>query len=132
MSNGYKVYHINDFIRKTPKGELDIDKSMEIVMELAATAGYHDDHNLLVDLRQAEPLNNFVDILTVAAEFAKYEGVFKNKIAIVIPNTPDRLERAKFFMEALAEATFEIKYFTVYEEAIDWFSTIKKYPEENI
>jgi len=34
-------------------------------------------------------------------------------------------------MVALGEVTFEIDYFTRYEEAIEWFSTIIKYPKEN-
>jgi hypothetical protein len=128
MTTEYKTYKIKDFIRKTPKGELDIDKSMRIVWEIAAAAGFHHDHNLLVDLRQTEPLSNFGDVLKVATEFAKYQGVFQNKIAVVIPNTPDRLERAQLFIEALGEVTFKIEYFTAFEEAIEWFSEIIKYP----
>jgi len=131
MTMEYKIYKINDFIRKTPKGELDIDKSMTLVREIATTAGFHHDHNLLVDLRQTEPLRNFGDVLKVVTEFAKYKAVFRNKIAVVIPNTPERLERARIFMVALGEVTFEINYFTRYEEAIEWFSTIIKYPKEN-
>ncbi len=132
MSTEYKIYKIKDFIRKTPKGKLDIDKSMKIVREIAATAGFHYDHNLLIDLRQTEPLSTFGDILTVAMEFAKYKGVFRNKIAAVIPNTQDRLEKAEFFLSALGEVKFKIKYFTEFEEAIEWFSEISKYPDQNI
>jgi hypothetical protein len=128
MKTEYKIYNVEDFIRKTPKGELDIDKSIRIVREIAAASGFHHNHNLLIDLRQTEPLRNLGDILTVAAEFAKYQGVFQNKIAFVIPNTPDRIERAKFFIERLGEITFKMEYFTEFEKAIEWFSKITKYP----
>ena len=128
MATEYKIYKIKDFIRKTPKGELDIDKSIRIVWEIAAASGFHHDHNLLVDLRQTEPLSNFEDILRVAAEFAKYQGVFQNKIAVVIPDTPDRRKRAQFFIRALGEETFEIEYFTEFEDAIEWLSKTTKYP----
>jgi hypothetical protein len=128
MSTEYKIYNIKDFIRKTPKGDLDIDMSMKIVRELAAASGFHRDHNVLVDLRQTEPLSNFGDVLKVAAEFAKYEGAFLNKIAVVIPDNPDRIKRAEFFKAALGYVKFQIEYFTEFEKAIDWLSIIKKYP----
>ena len=131
MSTEYKIYNIKDFIRNTPKGDLDIDKSMKIVREIAAAAGFHHDHNVLVDLRQTEPLSNFGDVLRVATEFVKYKAVFRNKIAFVIPNIPERLERARIFMITLGEVTYQIEYFTIYEDAIEWFSTIIKYPKEN-
>ena len=82
MTMEYKIYKINDFIRKTPTGDLDIDKSMTLVREIATTAGFHHDHNLLVDLRQTKPLRNFGDVLRVATEFANYKAVFRNKIAV--------------------------------------------------
>ena len=132
MTSKYTIYHIKDFIKKTPKGKLDIDKSLIIVREIAITAGFHHDHNLLVDLRQTEPLSNFGDILKIALEFAKYKSFFQNKIAVVIPNTPDRLERAKLFMEALGKVMFDIEYFTEFEEAIEWFSKITKYPKTEL
>ncbi len=129
MSTEYKIYKINDFIRTTPKGELDIDKSMTIVREIVGAVGYHYDHNLLVDLRQTVPLRNFGDLLTLAMEFAKYKGVFQNKAAFVIPNTPDRIKRAEFFITALGETKSQIEYFTEFEKAIEWLSIVKKYPE---
>ena len=131
MSIEYKTYKINDFIRKTPKGEHDYDKSIKLVRELAGLAGFHSDRNLLVDLRQTEQLRDFGDVLTVAIEFAKYKDVFRNKVAFVIPNTPDRIKRAKFFIAALGEVKFQMEYYTEFEKAIEWFSTTTKYPKEN-
>ena len=129
MTTKYTIYHIKDFIRNTPAGKLDIDKSMILVREIAATAGFYHDRNLLLDLRQTEPLSNFGDILKVAIEFAKYKSVFQNKIAVVIPNTPDRLQRAELFMKAIGKIMFNIEYFTEFEEAIEWFSKKTNYPQ---
>jgi hypothetical protein len=129
MSTEYKIYKIDDFIRKTPKGEHDYDKSMKLVREIAGTAEFYHDHNLLVDLRQTVPLRDFGDVLTVAIEFTKYKDTFQNKVAFVIPNTPDRIKRAKFFIAALGEVKFKVDYFTEFEKAIEWFSLIKNYPE---
>jgi hypothetical protein len=67
----------------------------------------------------------------VAFEFAKYQDAFPNKIAVIIPNTPDRIERAKFFIASLGYVNFQLQYFTDFEDALDWLSTIKKFPEDS-
>ncbi len=41
MSLGIKIYKIRDFIRKTETGEIDFDRSIKIVRELAAAAAFH-------------------------------------------------------------------------------------------
>jgi hypothetical protein len=94
-------------------------------------SGFHRKHDLLVDLRQTEPLQNFAELLNVAVEFARYEDAFHNKIAVIIPDTPERIKRAKFFMASLGEIKFSIDYFTDFEDAIDWLSTIQKFPEKS-
>ena len=66
MPAGYKVYKSGDFIRKTTEGQLDLQKSLDLVKELVTVSGFHREHDLLVDLRQTEPLQNFADLLKVA------------------------------------------------------------------
>ena len=131
MPAGYKVYKSGDFIRKTAEGQLNLQKSLDLVKELVTASGFHRGHDLLVDLRQTEPLQNFADLLNVAIEFAKYKDAFHNKIAVIIPDTPDRIKRANFFMASLGEMKFSIDYFTDFEDAINWLSTIQKFPEKS-
>jgi hypothetical protein len=126
MSIEYKAYNIDDFIKTTPTGEFDLEKSLQIVQEVAAASSTHTDYNLLIDIRQTAPLKNFSDILTIAAEFAKHKGVLRNKIAFILPNDQIRIDRAQFFMHSLDEMSLNIQYFTDYEKAIEWFSTVKK------
>lgn len=131
MPEGYKVYKSNDFIKKTEKGQLDIQRSLDLVKELVTASGFHKEHDLLLDLRETEPLESFAELLTVAVEFAKYQDAFSNKIAVIIPNTPERIERAKFFMATLGDVNFQIQHFTEFEDAIDWLSTIIKFPNDS-
>ena len=131
MSEGYRVYKSGDFIRKTAEGQLDLQQSLDLVKELVTASGFHRKHDLLIDLRQTEPLQNFAELLNVAVEFARYEDAFHNKIAVIIPDTPERIKRAKFFMASLGEMKFSINYFTDFEDAIDWLSTIQKFPEDS-
>jgi hypothetical protein len=127
MPEGYKIYQIENFIRKTEEGQLDIEKSKDIVRELALASSNHKDHNILIDLRETEPLQTFADTLTVALEFALYKDMFTNKIAAVIPDSPDRIERAKFFKAGLKEDKYQLEYFTVFEKAIEWLSMTQEY-----
>ena len=130
MPEGYKTYKSNDFIKKTAEGQLDLHRSLDLVKELVTASGFHKDHDLLIDLRETEPLGSFGDTLTVAAEFAKFQDAFPNKIAVIIPDNPERIERAEFFNASLGEVKFHIDYFTDFEAAIVWLSKIKKYPED--
>lgn len=132
MPVGYRTYKINEFIKKTPMGDLDLETSMKIVREIATATGVHHDHNLLIDLRQTSAAHNFHDLLKIAAEFSKYQSTLPDKIAIIIPNKPERIEKAKFFMHSLDEASLKMNYFTDYEKAIEWFSTVTNYPDAKI
>lgn len=127
---GYKVYKTMEFIRKNEKGDLDIRRSREIVRVIAKAAMHHKDDNLLIDIRETETKLNFVELLTVALEFAEYEDIFRNRIAFLIPNNEERIRRAEYVKKSLVGVRgFTLDYFTEYEKAIDWLSSIKEYPE---
>ena len=132
MPVGYKTYKISDFIKKTPMGDLDFDTSMKLVREIATATGVHHDHNLLIDLRKTVSAHNFHDLLKIAFEFTKYQSSLQSKIAFIIPNEPERIEKAQFFMQLIDTASLKMKYFTEYEKAIEWFSSITNYPDAGI
>ena len=131
MPEGYKIYKSKDFIRKTEKGQLDIQRSLDLVKELVVASGFHRGHDLLVDLRDTETIGGFGDTLKVAIEFARYQDIFPNKIAVLIPDTPSRIDRAEFFKASLGEVKFNINYFTGFEDAIEWLSTVQKFPDSS-
>ena len=126
---GYKTYQTKDFIRKNEEGTLDINRSLALVKELALAASCHSGFDVLIDLRQTEPLEHFADTLTVAMEFARYQDMFRGKIAVLIPGTRERIERAEFFKAGLGAVSFKMEHFTVFEDAIEWLSQVKKFPE---
>jgi len=93
MTMSYKIYKVKDFIRRTEKGEINIQESLNTVAELAIASKFHKDVNILIDLRETETTLDFGDLLKVALEFAYYKDCFRNKIAGVIPNDPERIRR---------------------------------------
>ena len=131
MAKEYKTYAIKDFIRETEEGEIDNHRSIDMVRELATVAGYHQNHNLLVDLRETETTLNFSDLLNVALEFARYKDIFRNKMAFIIPNTPERITKAEYLMTGMGVAGYQVNYFTDFENAIEWLSATKKYSDNS-
>ena len=97
MTISYKKYKIKYFVRRTENGEINMQKSLNAVAELAVASEFHKDVNILIDLRDTETTLNFGGLLTLALEFAWYKDCFRNKIAAVIPKDPERIERGEFF-----------------------------------
>lgn len=122
MPSNVKIYRIGDIIRMTETGELDLDRSIEIVRKLAAEANYHEDHNVILDLRETSVNASMADIIQISMEFASYHQVFKNKIAVIIPDTEERLKIAKRFKICMEMQGFQFEQFTDFEATIEWLS----------
>ena len=125
MTVSYKMYKIKDFVRRTENGEINMQKSLNAVAELAVASDLHKDVNVLIDLRDTETTLNFRDLLKVTLEFAWYKDCFRNKIAAVIPKDSERIERAEFFKTTMKAGGFLIDYFTDFDKAIEWLSKIE-------
>jgi hypothetical protein len=129
MTVSYKIYKVKDFIRRTEKGEINIQESLNAVAELAIASEFHKDVNILIDLRDTETTLDYGDLLKVALEFAYYKDCFRNKIAGVIPDEPERIENAEFFKTGMTIKGFLFEYFTDFEKAIEWLSENEPLPQ---
>jgi hypothetical protein len=126
MLSGIKIYKVKDFIRKTETGNIDLKRSKSIVRELAKVAGFHTDHNILIDLRETTISSSSIeDMMKIALEFGTYVSSFKNKIANIIPDDPKRMVIAYRFKACMDIQGFEYEIFTDYESAIEWLSKTK-------
>ena len=47
------------------------------------------------------------------------------KIAVVIPNDPERIERGEYLKASMKVKDFLFDYFTDFEKAIEWLSEIE-------
>ncbi len=72
MTVFYEIYKIKDFIRRTETGEINIQKSLTAVKDLALASESHKDVNILIDLRETETTLDFEDLLKV--KFRKKGG----------------------------------------------------------
>lgn len=118
-----KKYTIRDFIRFTETGDIDLEKSKLLIKQLAAVDLFHPDCHILTDLRDTTvSVKDTGEILEIVLEFATYNSAFKNKIANLIPDIPERISSAKIFKAAMNLKGFDYDFFTRYEDAIDWLS----------
>jgi len=122
MAKDMTIYRIGDCIKKTAAGRLDHNRSINLIHELSVAVNNHKDQNILVDLREADVQTETGDLMTFAAECAKYKSGFDNKIAVLIPDTEERIETAKRFKVCMDVQGFEFKQFTGYDEAMTWLS----------
>ena len=128
MSSDIKVYKVNDFIRLNESGEIDFDRSIKIIHNLAGAAAFFAGHNILVDLRETTLVgeSDMGSILALALEMARYGSVFKGKIANVVPGDEKRLIIARQLKASMHLQGFNYEIFTNFEDAMNWLSDITK------
>ena len=128
MPSGVKVYQIKDFIRLSESGEIDLDRSIQLVHELAAVSTFNSDHNILIDLRETKvAFASMKEAMTITMELIQcMPPDFKNKIANVVPNDADRKALAKKFEICMNIQGIDYKFFTDFEDAIEWLADSKK------
>ena len=124
MSIGIKVYQPQDFIRKSARGTINLEMSLEAVRQLAIAASYYKGHSILLDLHDTEVGGDHADTLQVAAEFGRHFKSFHNKIAVIIPDTLERKANAEFMRTCMHLKGFQWEFFKSFEDAIDWLSDI--------
>ena len=124
MSCSLTLYKPSEFIRKTATGQMDLARSLEAVHELAQVAGFHRDSHILIDVRETESTATHLEQMRLALEFGNYRHLFHNKIALLIPATSDRIEKANLMKRCMEAEGFEMKVFVSFEHAIEWFSEV--------
>jgi hypothetical protein len=124
MSCSLTLYKPSEFIRKTATGSMDLARSLEAVHELAQVAGFHRDSHILIDVRETESTATHLEQMRLALEFGNYRHLFHNKIALLIPATSERIEKANLMKRCMEAEGFEMKVFVSFEHAIEWFSEV--------
>lgn len=120
----YKIYKIEDFIRKNQTGELDRDRIESLINEIIMIASYYPNHNILIDSRDTTISYEvyMTDILEAAERLAQLENIFLSKIANIVPKDEARLSIANTTEAAINLKGIKYKIFTEFEDAIEWIS----------
>lgn len=124
METHYKIISAKDFIKAKPSGEIDLEQSKKIFIELASIAKPHTECNILMDIRLVHTNLCFSDIYELVLELVKYRSSFRNKIAVL--SRVDRQYDNVQFMELCAtNRGFQVRAFVDFEKTIDWLAESK-------
>jgi hypothetical protein len=125
MPTNIRVIHARDFIRATPEGKLDLEKSKKLVVEIASAAVPLADYEILLDTRKAQVKMSVTDlwylatdVWYLAAELVNARGRFPKKTAVLCP--VERFDRASFFALCAQNTGIKVQAFTSFEAAIEW------------
>jgi hypothetical protein len=118
MPTNIRVIHAGDFIRATPEGELDLEKSKELLLGVASTAASLADYEILLDMRKAQGKMSLTDMWYLAAELSEHREAFSRRTAVLCPL--ERFDLAGFFALCAENRGFRVGAFTSYEDAMEW------------
>ena len=95
MPANIRIIHAHDFIKATPEGQLDFEKSKKLLMEIASASAHLVDHEVILDTRKAQSIMSATDLWHLAAELSKFRKAFSRKTAVLCPL--EEFDYATFF-----------------------------------
>ena len=125
-----QIIKAGDFIKSTPSGDLDMNASEQGLKEIASTGTDLRDYNILIDLREVKSRLSSPDIYVLASRLAKYGETFRRKTAVLARGDED-FDQARFFENIARKQGFNVKAFTVFEDAIIWLSSASQIVQNN-
>jgi DNA-binding response OmpR family regulator len=123
-----QIIKAGEFIKSTPTGELDLTASREGLVQIAAAGAHLEGYTVMIDLREIKSHLTTSNIYQLAADLVKYADTFQRKTAI-LTNPDEDLAQAEFFETAARNRGFNVKAFTIFEEAISWLSDVTRLTE---
>ncbi|MDJ0874433.1 MAG: STAS/SEC14 domain-containing protein [Desulfobacterales bacterium] len=114
---------VAEIIIKKIEGELDHDRVMRLVRELAVDAASYPDRNILIDYRQTTATDkSMLDIMKISSEIKSFQYFFTNRVATVIPPEENRYAVANKMKACLVIMGFHYEVFTDYDQALAWLA----------
>jgi hypothetical protein len=123
MSTDFRIIHAHDFLKATPAGQFDLEKSKKLLIEIALTAAHLVDYEIILDTRKAQVEMSITDLWYLAAELSNLRKAYSRKTAVLCPL--EKFDRAAFFALCAQNRGFRVMAFTSFEEAIEWLSAIE-------
>jgi hypothetical protein len=119
MPSNIRIIHAHDFIRATPEGQLDREKSHKLLMDIASASAHLVDYQIILDTRKAHIEMSVTDLWYLASELSELRGTFlRHKMAVLCPL--ERFDQVGFFELCAKNRGFQVRAFTSFEDAIDW------------
>ena len=117
--------------RGNKSGEIDLEKSLQIVKQISVASTFYPGLNILIDLRGTRALTTDTEsypmtvIMKVTEHFVELMPNFEDRIACIIPNDQKRISVAERLEACMKIKNIDYKFFTNFEDSIDWLSEVK-------
>ena len=115
----YEIINAKDFIRARPSGEIDLEQSKKILIELSCLAKPPADYDILIDVREVYGNLTLIDMCELVFELCKHRQAFRNKIALLVRDDIQALNASMLELYA-KDRGFNTKVFTDFEETVEW------------
>lgn len=120
MTTKIKLIRSIEYLHTSPDGDVDFEKSKEILANLASAKRPPADYDILLDFRRAQWTLSTTDVYYLAAELANHDEAFRDKVAVlVLPGF--NFDKSEFFELCSKNRGFNVESFTNYEDAVQWF-----------
>jgi hypothetical protein len=118
MPTNIRIIHGHDFIKATPEGQLDLEKSKKVLREIASAEAPFGNYEIILDTRKTKTTMSETDLWYLAVELSNLRKAFLHRTAVLCPL--ERFDYAKFFAICAQNRGFQVNAFTSFEEAIEW------------
>ncbi len=118
MPTHIKIIHAHEFIKATPKGQLNMAESKKLLTDAALFAGPLNDHEIILDTRKVNSILTKTELWELSKELCKFHQRFNHKIAVVCP--AERFDFAGFFALCSENNGFRVNAYTSLGDAMEW------------
>ncbi len=112
--------HAQEFIRTAPDGELDLEASKRLLLEIVSASEPSDDYEVLLDTRGAHSVLSIQDLWVLVDELLQYRQTLSRRAAVLVPL--ERADHAEYFARCAQEKGFQVNAFTSLGNAVEWLT----------
>ena len=122
MAANIRIISARDFVKATPEGAFDFEKTKEFLIAVAAASNALNDHEILIDTRKTDAEMTPSELWHLAAELESRRRAFAGKTAVLCP--AGKFDQAGFFALCAQNRGFQVRAFSSFEPAIEWLMGI--------
>jgi hypothetical protein len=120
MTPDFEIINAKNIIKAKPSGDIDLEQSKKVLIELASLSKPPASYNILIDVREVVGNLTLTDMYELIFELCKHRQVFSNKIALLVRDDRQILDASILELYA-KDRGFNAKALTDFEETIEWF-----------
>jgi hypothetical protein len=127
MDLNLRIIQARDFLKVTPTGEVELEKSKQTLLRLASMNAEPSQYDILIDTRQKTGYLTLADIAELVDLMIEHRESFRSKLAI-LARPGLGFDHAKFMELYATNRGFHVAAFADFEDAINWLTSSIELP----